>query len=225
MCSAGFKRLSKSHSIEGVAKLAKADFCNSLNKGNVMSRLCVMGLCCCVVLSFFMMVHSHEGHHISGMPTSPLNIQAVESPDLLAFWLEWIGRLHLIVLHFPIALIVMTVVAEWLWIWFDNLIFDHAARFMIIAAAVFALPTALFGFALGYGQNYEGLALDLFMWHRYFGIITACLAVLTAILRERYVRRHASSLKMYYLCLFILFLCINITGTFGGGLAFGLDIW
>jgi uncharacterized membrane protein len=145
--------------------------------------------------------------------------------DHLGNWLNRIGRFHLLFLHFPIALITMTVVAEWLWIWFRNSIFNHAARFMILAAAVFAPPTALLGLAFGYGQPYEGLSLEFYIWHRYFGLLTAGLAVIAAILRERCVRHPNVSAISYYLCLFLLFICVSLTGAFGGGLAFGLDVW
>ena len=140
-------------------------------------------------------------------------------------WLPAIGRFHLLFLHFPIALTVMTVLAELLWIWFANPLFTHAARFMILAAAVFALPTALLGWALGSGQHFEGVELDLFVWHRYFGFMTAGLAIFAAILRERCVHEKAASAIGYYLCLLLLFISVSLTGAFGGSLAFGFDAW
>lgn len=176
-------------------------------------------------------VQAHEGHvhHLSEVTEGEVPVPVVENafavPDPLTTWLNRIGRLHLLILHFPVALIVMTVLAELLWVIYANRIFDHAARFMIVAAAVSAPITALFGFALSYGQSYVGLSLDLFEWHRYFGIITAGLVVVTAILRELYVRDRIPSLTSYYICLFFLFVCINLTGTFGGVLAFGIDAW
>lgn len=139
--------------------------------------------------------------------------------------INWIGRFHLLFVHFPIALTVMTVLAEWLLVWQRKVIFDHAARFMIVAAAVFAPITALLGFAFAYQVPYEGLSLDLFEWHRYFGSITAGVVVIAAFLRERYSRQYTSSLSAYYFVLFVLFICINLTGTFGGFLAFGTNIW
>lgn len=142
-----------------------------------------------------------------------------------ADWLASIGRFHLLFLHFPIAMTVMTVVAEVLWIGFRNPLFTQAARFMILSAAIFAPPTALLGWALGSGQHYEGIQLDLFAWHRFFGGLTAFLAIAAAVLRERCVQQKGSSTSGYYLCLFFLFLSVSLTGAFGGSLAFGLDVW
>lgn len=158
-----------------------------------------------VVLAIGLFVEGHEGHH---HPTSlfssdnDLLLSQNGFADSFTGWMATIGRFHLIFLHFPIALIVMTVVAECLSIWFDNPLFPQAARFMIVAAAIFAPITALLGLAYGYGQHYEGFSLDLFVWHRYFGLLTAALAIFAAILRERYIRRHSTSLVTYYITLF-----------------------
>jgi uncharacterized membrane protein len=166
------------------------------------------------ILSICLCLEAHEGHSHS-----------LADSDFLTHFFAVIGRFHLLFLHFPIALIVMTVVAEWLWIWFGNPMFSQAARFMISAAAIFAPITALLGLAFGYGQNYEGLSLELYVWHRYFGLLTAGLAILTAILRERYTLERSSSPKSYYISLFLLFLSVSLTGAFGGSLTFGLDVW
>ncbi len=181
----------------------------------------LMGLCLCLF--------GHEGHFgaslvSEGGGANPLSAGAL-SPAAASGWLPAIGRFHLLFLHFPIALTVMTVVAELLWIWFASPLFTHAARFMILAAAIFAVPTAFFGWALGYGQVYEGVQLDLFVWHRYFGFMTAGLAIIAAILRERCAQEKTSSTVGYYLCLLLLFISVSLTGAFGGSLAFGLDVW
>ncbi len=181
-----------------------------------------------LTIGFAIQAHEgHEGHDLSSLFAADSDFFSTQelSTSHAAGWLAGIGRFHFLFLHFPIALIVMTVVAEWLWIWFGGYLFSHAARFMILSAAIFALPTALLGFAMSYSQNYEGISLDLFVWHRYFGFLTAGLAILAAILRERYVRELSPSLSSYYVCLFLLFLSVSLTGTFGGGLTFGLDMW
>jgi uncharacterized membrane protein len=192
-----------------------------------MSRLSLFGCSLFLMLSLFAFLGAHEGHHSISQYSAETDFFVDDSKvyGSLKRWLTGIGRFHLLMLHFPIALIVMTVVAEWLWIWYNNPIFEHAARFMILAAAIFALPTALLGLAYGYGQVYEGLNLELFVWHRYFGLLTAGLAIITAILKECFVRQSASSLTGYYICLFLLFISVSLTGAFGGGLAFGLDVW
>lgn len=179
-----------------------------------------------LLLSISLFLQAHEGHeHLSSFAADSSFGSQMDISLRFISWLHGIGRFHFLFLHFPIALIVMTAVAELLWLWFKNPLFAHAARFMILSAALFALPTAFLGFAFSYGQHYEGLPLDLFLWHRYFGCFTTGLALIAAILRERYVRQQAASLISYYVCLFFLFISVSLTGAFGGSLTFGLDVW
>ncbi len=175
-----------------------------------------------LLLFLALFLEAHEGHHAAA---ALVDVDLGKAAPTITSWINWIGRFHLLLLHFPIALIIMTVVAEWLNIWYNQSLFEHAARFMIAAAAIFAPLTAVLGFALGYGQHYEGLSLDLYEWHRYMGVLTAGLTVAVALLKERYIRQLSPSLTPYYICLVLLFICINLTGTFGGSLAFGFNIW
>jgi hypothetical protein len=86
----------------------------------------------------------------------------------------------------------------------------------LIAAAIFATPTAIFGLIYSYTASYDGLVADFVWWHIWFGIATAIFAIIVAFLRDRY-----ETVKLYYNCLFILFLLVNITGFLGGGMTFG----
>lgn len=185
----------------------------------------MMKIKCCLITLFFLyraILFSHEGHQADALV---LSAQEAGLAGLYeGGWMGWVlglGRLHLVFLHFPIALIMMTVVAEILFFWRGSVLFDHAARFMMAAAAILAPVTALFGFALGLGQFYEGSMNDIYAWHRYFGVVTAILALWAATLRENYARGKSNSLRAYYLCLFFAFLAVNLTGLLGGVLAFG----
>lgn len=182
--------------------------------------------------SFFFLhvasLYAHEGHHHADLlrESELFEDQSVPiPPSSVAGFLVGVGRFHFLFIHFPIALIVMTVTAELLWFWYKTPLFNYAARFLITAAAIFVIPTVLLGLALSWVQNYEGLQLELFVWHRYFGFLTAGLAILAAILKERYVREYSTSQTGYYISLFFLFLSVSLTGAFGGSLTFGLDVW
>ncbi|CDZ80191.1 putative membrane protein [Candidatus Rubidus massiliensis] len=131
-------------------------------------------------------------------------------------WAQWIGGFHFILLHFPLALIAMTGFSELLFAYYHRPIFDYASRFMLIAAAILAVPTALLGLIYSYTATYSGLLADFVFWHMWAGITTAILAIIVALIRERY-----GITKLYYTCLVILFLLVNITGFLGGGMTFG----
>lgn len=141
------------------------------------------------------------------------------SGDILKDWMQWIGNFHLIFLHFPIALIIMTVISECLSFKYKNLFFNHASRFMLIAATVSTIPTLITGLAFSYGVSYEGNMADFFWWHRFLGIFIAALSLFTVILKELTVRKSLRPTN-YYISLSILFISVNITGYLGGEITF-----
>lgn len=136
-------------------------------------------------------------------------------------WMQWLGGFHLIFLHFPIALVVMTVISECLYLRYKNLFFDHASRFMLITAAIATLPTVLTGLAFSYRVSYEGYNADLFWWHRFLGFFIAVTAFLAVTLKELTARKVIRSTVYYFICLAILFISVNVTGYIGGELTFG----
>lgn len=195
-----------------------------------------MGRAFCIIYLFLMgptILFSHEDHHhesknqiqeqqITSLTPSP-HMETESSKDTHSKIVHWFGNFHLIFLHFPIALIVMTVVSELLFCWYGFPVFDQSSRFMIIAAAITTIPTALFGFALAYEAHYEGILFSFFWWHRIFGVFTTLLTIVAAILREDYSGKRWA-MKAYYICLAIVFLSVNLTGYLGGAMSFG-PIW
>lgn len=190
-------------------------------KAFVLSILCLMT---------FTFVFGHEGHkdmekqetlQENTMPESIHPTQG-EQPTIKQFggrpqtWMQWIGSFHFIFLHFPLALIAMTAVSELLFSWYRLPIFDYSSRFMLISAAILSVPTALLGLTYSYTATYSGLLADFVWWHMWAGITTAVFAIIVAFLRESY-----GTTKLYYTCLVLLFLLINITGFLGGGMTFG----
>lgn len=131
-------------------------------------------------------------------------------------WTQWIGSFHLILLHFPIALINLLVVSELLLTWHKKPIFEFASKFLIVSAAILTPPTAVLGIIYSYSTLYTGLMETFLWWHMTFGILTAIVSVIIIFARERSGRN-----ILYFSCLVLLFLMVNITGFFGGGMTFG----
>lgn len=157
-------------------------------------------------------LHAHEaGEHL---------------PDQTQFWnyewwIKWIGNFHPVVLHFPIALIIMTAVAELLSLKSRSPLFSQAARFMIIAAACTALPTALLGLAYGYDVNYDVTLSLLFWWHRLSGLSTASVAIITACFKELHIRNKIG-VAPYAISLALLVVLVTTTAYLGGEMTFGI---
>lgn len=155
-------------------------------------------------LSLSLPAFSHEHHDLQDTP---------------ATWLHWIGSLHLIFLHFPIALINMLVISEVLLAWLKKPIFEFSSQFLVNSAALLSAPTALLGFIFSYAASYDGLTETFLMWHMWLGIATAILAIALAFMRPR-----IGATKLYSFCLFTLFLTVNLAAFFGGEITFGLYV-
>lgn len=158
---------------------------------------------------------AHEGHQEKQETTSE-NIQETAQEGRPTTWTQWIGSFHLILLHFPIALINMLAISECLFIVYKRPIFEFSSKFLLISAAIISPPTALLGFIYSYSAPYSGLMETFLLWHMWLGIGAAISTVVLAFIRERF-----GISKIYYASLAFLFLMINATGFFGGGMTFG----
>lgn len=172
---------------------------------------------------FSSLLFCHEGHHhldpyivaeeVTTPPSSP------QLDNTAQQWLLWVGGLHFFFLHFPIALLCMTVFSEILFSLFKKTLFDQSARFMLMSAALLSLPTIFTGLIYRYTAIYSGFTSTLLWWHMWFGLATACLILLTAYLRETQEKKLS-----YYMCLFFSFVLVNITGFIGGTMTFGSSV-
>lgn len=186
-----------------------------------MNKQLILGLLCMLCFAVLFGHEEHKSMEESKTPQESITPSSGQ-PTVKHFggrpltWTQWVGSFHFIFLHFPLALIAMTAISEFLFTWFQRPIFDYAARFMLIAAAVFSVPTALLGLTYSYTASYSGILADFIWWHMWFGIATAVFAIIVAFLRERLGRS-----KFYFTSLFLLFLLVNITGYLGGGMTFG----
>ncbi len=169
----------------------------------------------------FSTLPSHEGHKETNKEKIDVYSETSQPPSDEAAgrpqnWMQWIGTFHFVFLHFPIALISMAFVSELFYIWLLNPIFNYTTKFMLIAGAILSIPTALLGLTYSYTVNYNGPLVDFLWWHMWGGLTTAALSILTAIL----IMNRRS--KIYYTCLFLLVIVVNLTAFLGGEMTFGI---
>lgn len=168
-------------------------------------------LLCFLSVNFF--VFAHEAHQM--VKTISENVQTNEIRQGNT-WLQWIGSFHLILLHFPIALINMLAVSELCFSLYKRLIFDLSSRFLLISAAILTPLTSLIGLIYSFSFTYAGMMEEFLFWHMWLGISTAAVTVIAAFFRERWGRG-----TIYLFFLILLVLMVNFTGFFGGGMTFG----
>ena len=130
-----------------------------------------------------------------------------EPPALLQFF----GRLHPMVLHFPLVLLLITFLFEVYAQKKPN--WKEPAEFLLAAGAATAYISALAGFLLSANGSYAGQTFDL---HQWLGLATSWLATVLFTTKPVLVRKKA------YLPLFALAsLLLIITGHLGANLTHG----
>ena len=136
-----------------------------------------------------------------------------------------IGKLHVLILHFPIALAVAAVAADVLWLATKRGFFKDAGLYCLIGAAIFAPPTVLTGSLLADESHPPADLADLAEDHEHAGFAT--LGIVVGALAVRLIWMKKPEVQwlgaLYGVLMAALLVSISITGHLGGKLAFGQD--
>lgn len=170
-----------------------------------------------------------EAHSVASEPErsrqgAPLHGET-NPPRAPSGFLTWLGKFHPVVVHFPIALLLLAAFGELASIFRAEIWQPRSARFCLwIAAASAVVATALGLLAAesgGFNEKVGGVAI--LEVHRWLGIVTTILALVVAVLCESYVRCETPRSKwLFRIALFIAAALVGVTGHFGGLLTFGV---
>jgi uncharacterized membrane protein len=169
-------------------------------------------------------VTSSSPPDLQPMPLSPE--KAAAEPTTLStgkHFLLWIGKFHLLLLHFPIALVVAASVGEFWSLVQSSRVPGPAVRFCLLLGAISAVATVALGWLHALGGHGAGMPRIL-TFHRWLGTTAGLSVVVTAILSEGDARRGIRSLTTRTL-LFVGALLIGLTGHFGGILTQGEEFF
>ena len=135
-----------------------------------------------------------------------------------------IGELHVVIVHFPIALAVCAVLADLLWLATRKDSFKNAGMYCLVLAAISALPVVITGLIKVWGRDYGGDYLYIVTVHKYLGITSFVIAVVAAGIRLG-CRQGMKKwwLASYGILMLALAVCIAITSHYGGMLVHGQD--
>ncbi len=134
--------------------------------------------------------------------------------------LKLIGRLHPLVVHFPIGLLVVALFLEALTLKGKRPGLREGINWMVYLGALFAVISAGFGWFLRVYDDYSG---DLVTTHQNLGIITAIFAMLVAMLLFKISHKTTPNYLAYRSGLLITVLFVAITGHLGANLTHGED--
>lgn len=136
------------------------------------------------------------------------------------FWLwQLMGRLHPMVVHFPIALLIFGAFLELATIGKFHSKLRPGINLLVLAGAVSVLISALFGFLLATNEGLEGELLDL---HRISGITAAVLSLAVLfLLNQVWKKSQTKSIKAYRAALFLTAIGVGVSGHFGASMTHG----
>lgn len=162
--------------------------------------------------------HSIQGEPVNGHAVDHHEVVGIDRAIRLA------GRFHPVAAHFPIALVLVAVIAEALAFFANSRFFQNAARFNIAVAALAGIVAALLGLAAEVNANYPAeLARHLFI-HKWLGISTCVVTIFAAAMSEMWHHRRGLAFRSgYRIFLLVSALLVSLTGYFGGCLVYGLS--
>jgi uncharacterized membrane protein len=161
--------------------------------------------------------------------------------SLQSWWL-FVGKLHPLVVHFPIALLLVGAAAEFLRLTRGQNRPSRAAMLCLGIAAPTAVMAAVLGWSDATTAGHQGSDAWVLFWHRWLGIPTACVAVAGVVLAVIANRRGPAAepatavsvgrpraFGWYRLCVLAGAVLVAVTGHFGGMLVYGTsyvqDAW
>ncbi|TAE21021.1 MAG: peptidylprolyl isomerase [Cytophagales bacterium] len=139
-----------------------------------------------------------------------------EGKVTIPVWLQPLGRMHPMLLHLPIGLLILVGV---LWVFrrsFAGEGVEQIFRFLLLIAALTSVMAALMGFFLSREGGYTD---DVLTWHKFSGVGMSLLAYALVLLHER----QANNTRFFSPLLGLSTLCLFITGHFGASLTHGED--
>ncbi|WP_342667607.1 DUF1549 domain-containing protein [Algoriphagus vanfongensis] len=145
-------------------------------------------------------------------------ILAQDGSSSSIFWLwEFFGRLHPMIVHFPIALLLFAAFLELHTLNNYHQSMRKAINLMVHFGAIAVLASVLFGLLLAESEGTSGSILDL---HKYLGIAAAILSI-ALFVSVRKAEKHPNSIKIYRGLLWITAIGVGFAGHYGASLTHG----
>ncbi len=133
--------------------------------------------------------------------------------------ISWLGRLHTLVIHFPIAMFVGALAVEVFGIWRRTTAYRPAAQTMLVVGAIGAVVAAFLGwFAGGFYLTDRN---QILMLHRWLGTLIAIAGIVLVYLASNARRTPERPRKTYWVALVLMTIAIAVQGYIGGSFMHG----
>lgn len=160
-------------------------------------------------------------------PSTPPPAEATTEPPRVSTakrTLRWLGKLHILVIHFPIAFIMGAAIGELLCAWKRVQLPSPAVRFCVLLGAGGAVCAVALGWLHADMGGYGAISGQLLLVHRWIGTSVGLCAVGMVLLSERDTRRQTRS-QGFRILLLIGTLLVMAAGHFGGLMVHGEDFF
>ncbi|AYL98277.1 FN3 associated domain-containing protein [Mucilaginibacter celer] len=134
-------------------------------------------------------------------------------------WLQPVGRMHPLILHFPIVILMLAMVMEFFRFrpeFAAEKLYQTFTNYLLVLGALLSSITVIMGLFLSREPGYEG---DTLQWHKWFGVSVAFVGYAVYLIRNtsKYTITFAKAGAV------ITVLCLLIAGHLGGNLTHGQD--
>lgn len=143
-----------------------------------------------------------------------------DSPGII----KSLGRFHPVIIHFPIAFLILAAFIEAWAVFKKTDPYGVAVRPLMFVGAISSVIAVALGFAVAYQNEQGGDLLIVFERHRFAGVMTSVLGVLSVVFAEWWRRGGDKVLVRFFRSTLVLSaLSVGLTGHLGGTLIYGLN--
>ena len=136
--------------------------------------------------------------------------------------LPFLGRFHILIIHFPIALLAVAGLFESIAIVRKNASFDLIVRAMVALGASSSVVAVVLGLMNAIEAEYAGQLVSIFWWHRALGIASMVVAIITWVLVEKRAKMEPGSAFMpARVSVLVSAALVGVAAHFGGSLVYG----
>ncbi|MEO1129617.1 MAG: DUF2231 domain-containing protein [Planctomycetota bacterium] len=133
-----------------------------------------------------------------------------------------LGRFHVVVIHFPIAFLLLGALVEAAGFVRKQWGNQDVVRLLTAVGALSAVVAMVLGLLHGSASDYAGTLSWVFWWHRALGIAVAVTALIAWFAVERRARRNETS-RFATAALLVSAALVGAAGHFGGSLVYGWE--
>jgi uncharacterized membrane protein len=139
--------------------------------------------------------------------------------------LRFLGRLHVLVVHFPIALLMVAAMLEYIGSWRHNAPWRHAGFLCLVLGSSSAIIAVVLGLINAEQEPHAARLQDAIDRHMWYGIATTVVCVITVIggMRMRVRERAVVARRAYRAGLVLICIGVTLSGHVGGELVYGED--